>query len=159
MKSNATENNFNFPYLYDESQQVAKDYDAACTPDFYLFDSELKLIYRGQLDDSRPGNELECDGADLKNALDCLLEGKENNGDVTLNGPAIRKVVKGDPIINSYAQNAIDLDGGFVALTPNGNIDDGGWPLGEEYDGVNANSNIWRTATNYVATGGAGWLD
>ncbi len=79
MKSNATENNFNFPYLYDESQQVAKDYDAACTPDFYLFDSELKLIYRGQLDDSRPGNELECDGADLKNALDCLLEGKENN--------------------------------------------------------------------------------
>jgi len=79
MKSNATENNFNFPYLYDESQKVAKDYDAACTPDFYLFDSELKLIYRGQLDDSRPGNELECDGADLKNALDCLLEGKENN--------------------------------------------------------------------------------
>ena len=61
-------------------------------------------------------------------------------------------------IINSYAQNAIDLDGGFVALTPNGNIDDGGWPLGEQYDGVNANSSIWRTATNYVATGGAGWL-
>ena len=79
MKLNAIENNFNFPYLYDESQQVAKDYDAACTPDFYLFDSELKLIYRGQLDDSRPGNELECDGADLKNAIDCLLEGKENN--------------------------------------------------------------------------------
>ena len=61
-------------------------------------------------------------------------------------------------IINSYAQNAIDLDGGFVALTPNGNIDDGGWPLGEQYDGVNANSSIWRTATNYVANGGAGWL-
>jgi len=79
MKSNAIENNFNFPYLYDESQQVAKDYDAACTPDFYLFDSELKLVYRGQLDDSRPGNELECDGSDLKNAIDCLLEGKENN--------------------------------------------------------------------------------
>ena len=68
-----------FPYLYDKTQEVAKDYDAACTPDFYLFDSELKLIYRGQLDDSRPGNELKCDGADLKNALDCLLEGKENN--------------------------------------------------------------------------------
>ena len=79
MKLNAIENNFNFPYLYDESQQVAKDYDAACTPDFYLFDSELKLIYRGQLDDSRPGNELECDGKDLRNAIDCLLEGKENN--------------------------------------------------------------------------------
>ena len=62
-------------------------------------------------------------------------------------------------IINSYAQNAIDLDGGFVALTPNGNIDDGGWPLGEQYDGVNANSSIWRTATNYVATGGEGWLE
>jgi len=79
MRSNAIENNFNFPYLYDESQQVAKDYDAACTPDFYLFDSELKLVYRGQLDDSRPGNELECDGADLKNAINCLLEGKDNN--------------------------------------------------------------------------------
>ena len=78
MKLNAIENNFNFPYLYDESQQVAKDYDAACTPDFYLFDSELKLIYRGQLDDSRPGNELECDGSDLINALDCLIEGREN---------------------------------------------------------------------------------
>ena len=78
MKLNAVENNFNFPYLYDESQQVAKDYDAACTPDFYLFDSELKLIYRGQLDDSRPGNELECDGADLKNAIDCLTNKRDN---------------------------------------------------------------------------------
>jgi len=78
MKLNAVENNFNFPYLYDESQQVAKDYDAACTPDFYLFDSELKLIYRGQLDDSRPGNELECEGIDLINALDCLIDGREN---------------------------------------------------------------------------------
>ena len=78
MKLNAIENNFNFPYLYDESQQVAKDYDAACTPDFYLFDSELKLIYRGQLDDSRPGNELECDGCDLINALACLIEGRKN---------------------------------------------------------------------------------
>ena len=78
MKLNAIENNFNFPYLYDESQQVAKDYDAACTPDFYLFDSKLKLIYRGQLDDSRPGNELECDGADLKNAIDCLINKRDN---------------------------------------------------------------------------------
>ena len=69
----------NLYYYASLLQQVAKDYDAACTPDFYLFDSELKLIYRGQLDDSRPGNELECDGKDLRNAIDCLLEGKENN--------------------------------------------------------------------------------
>ena len=60
MKVNAFENNFIFPYLYDESQEIAKKYDAACTPDFYLYDRELKLIYRGQLDDSRPGNGIEC---------------------------------------------------------------------------------------------------
>ena len=79
MKTNAIENDFNFPYLYDESQEVAKAYDAACTPDFYLYDDNLKLVYRGQLDDSRPGNEVESNGNDIKNAIDCLINGIENN--------------------------------------------------------------------------------
>ena len=79
MKINAQEYNFIFPYLYDESQEVAKTYDAACTPDFYLYDSELRLIYRGQLDDSRPGNGIECSGDDLDYALSCLLANTENN--------------------------------------------------------------------------------
>ena len=79
MKTNAIENDFNFPYLYDESQEVAKAYDAACTPDFYLYDDNLKLVYRGQLDDSRPGNEIESNGNDIKNAIDCLINCVVNN--------------------------------------------------------------------------------
>ena len=62
-----------FPYLYDETQEVAKAYDAACTPDFYLFDDELKLVYRGQLDNSRPGNGIPVNGRDLREALDNVL--------------------------------------------------------------------------------------
>ena len=64
---------------YDESQSIAKAYNAACTPDFYVFDKNLKLTYRGQLDDSRPGNRLPVTGKDLRQALDCLIENKENN--------------------------------------------------------------------------------
>ena len=79
MKINAVENDFTFPYLYDESQEVAQAYDAACTPDFYVYDSNLKLVYRGQLDDSRPGNDLEITGNDLRNAIDCTLNNEENN--------------------------------------------------------------------------------
>lgn len=78
MKAHAKANGYPFPYLYDESQDVAKAYDAACTPDFYVFDGKLKLSYRGQLDDSRPGNEIPLSGKDLRRALDCLIEGKEN---------------------------------------------------------------------------------
>ena len=62
-----------FPYLYDESQQVAIDYDAACTPDFFIYDKYLSLVYRGQLDDSRPGNDIPVTGKDMREALDCLL--------------------------------------------------------------------------------------
>ena len=62
-----------FPYLYDETQEVAKAFDAACTPDFYLFDKEHKLFYRGQLDDSRPGNNIPLSGTDLRNAIDALI--------------------------------------------------------------------------------------
>lgn len=67
---------YSFPYLYDETQQVAKSYQAACTPDFFLFDENLRLIYRGQLDDSRPGNGRPVSGSDLRNAMDRLLENR-----------------------------------------------------------------------------------
>ncbi|MCB4808694.1 thioredoxin family protein [Tamlana sp. 62-3] len=78
MTIHAEVNNYPFPYLYDETQEVAKAYDAACTPDFYLFDHDLKLVYRGQLDDSRPGNGLAVTGNDLKHAIACLLTDKKN---------------------------------------------------------------------------------
>ena len=79
MKKLAIDKSFNFPYLHDENQDVAKAYDAACTPDFFLYNDEKKLIYRGQLDDSRPGNEKSVDGKDLRNALDCLIKNVKNN--------------------------------------------------------------------------------
>lgn len=75
MKETAESLGYTFPYLYDESQEVARDYRAACTPDFYIFDSELKLAYRGQLDDSRPGNGIPVTGKDIRDALDCLIVG------------------------------------------------------------------------------------
>ncbi len=62
-----------FPYLYDESQETAKAYNAACTPDFFIYDKDLRLVYRGQLDDSRPGNEIPVTGKDIRNALDHLI--------------------------------------------------------------------------------------
>ena len=67
---------FNFPYAHDETQKVAKRYTAACTPDFFLFDRDRKLVYRGQLDDSRPGNDKPVTGADLRAAIDKVLSGK-----------------------------------------------------------------------------------
>jgi len=75
LREMATELGFNFPFLYDESQAVAHAYDAACTPDFYVFDSARKLVYRGQLDDSRPGNGKPVTGRDLRAAIDTLLAG------------------------------------------------------------------------------------
>ena len=67
---------YTFPYLVDESQQVAKDYGAACTPDFFLFDGARRLVYCGQMDDSRPGNDVPVTGEDLRSALDAVLEGR-----------------------------------------------------------------------------------
>jgi len=67
---------YTFPYLYDESQEVAKTYRAACTPDFYLFDRDRRLVYRGQFDDSRPGSGRPVTGADLRAALDAALAGR-----------------------------------------------------------------------------------
>ena len=76
MKVEAERVGYNFPYFYDGTQEVAKAYDAACTPDFYIFDSELKCAYRGQLDDSRPGNGRPVTGADMRLALDDILTGQ-----------------------------------------------------------------------------------
>ena len=67
---------YTFPYLYDESQDVAKSYQAACTPDFFLFDRDRKLVYRGQFDDSRPGSGRPVTGKDLRAAVDAVLAGK-----------------------------------------------------------------------------------
>lgn len=73
--------NFNFPLCYDENQEVAKAYHAACTPEFYLFDGKRKLVYRGQLDDSRPKNDIPVTGKDLRVALDAALAGKPIAGE------------------------------------------------------------------------------
>ena len=69
----AKELKYPFPYLYDESQEAAKGYNAACTPDFFIYDKDLRLVYRGQLDESRPGNEIPVTGRDIRHALDCLI--------------------------------------------------------------------------------------
>jgi peroxiredoxin len=76
MAEEKKEAGYTFPYLYDETQHIAKAYQAACTPDFFLFDRQHKLAYRGQMDDSRPGNNKPNDGADLRAALDAVLAGR-----------------------------------------------------------------------------------
>lgn len=80
MKETAERLAYPFPYLYDEGQDVAKAYDAACTPDFYVFDQQNTLVYRGRLDDSRPGNGVPLSGTDLRNALDAILSGQVVSG-------------------------------------------------------------------------------
>ncbi|WP_299128443.1 thioredoxin family protein [uncultured Winogradskyella sp.] len=79
MKTHAEANHYPFPYLYDETQEVAKAYDAACTPDFFLFNSSLELVYAGQLDGSRPGNGIPVTGKDLRAAMDALLNNQSVN--------------------------------------------------------------------------------
>ena len=76
MKLQAEKLKYPFPYLYDESQNVARAFDAACTPDFYVFDKDRKLSYRGRIDDSRPSNGIELSGKDLRAALDAILNGQ-----------------------------------------------------------------------------------
>lgn len=76
MRDEAGQAGYTFPYLFDETQEVAKAYNAACTPDFFLFDRARKLVYRGQLDDSRPGNDVPVTGRDLRAALDAVLDGR-----------------------------------------------------------------------------------
>lgn len=77
----AKQEGYTFPYLYDETQDIARAYDAACTPEFYVFDGNLKLVYHGQMDDSRPGNTEPVNGKDLRKALDLLLDGKSISPD------------------------------------------------------------------------------
>jgi len=81
MKEEAQSAGYIFPYLLDESQSVAKAYQAACTPDFYLFDSQQRLVYRGQFDSSRPGNSYPVNGADLRAATGALLKGNSISDD------------------------------------------------------------------------------
>jgi peroxiredoxin len=76
MADEAADAGYTFPYLFDATQEVAKAYQAACTPDFFLFDADRKLVYRGQFDDSRPGNGKPITGADLRAAVDAVLAGK-----------------------------------------------------------------------------------
>jgi thiol-disulfide isomerase/thioredoxin len=82
MRAQAKDHGWTFPYLLDETQEVAREYDAACTPDFFLYDAELRLVYRGQLDDSRPrrgdfGNDIPVTGKDLRAAMDAVIAGKQ----------------------------------------------------------------------------------
>ena len=77
LKQMAEELNFNFPLCYDESQEVSKAYTAACTPDFFLFDRDNKLVYRGQLDDSRPSTDILVTGKDLRSAIDAVLQNRK----------------------------------------------------------------------------------
>jgi peroxiredoxin len=77
MKDEAKARGYTFPYLYDADQSVAKAYQAACTPDFFVFDADQKLVYRGQLDGSRPGNDVPVNGADLRAALDAVVAGNK----------------------------------------------------------------------------------
>ncbi len=72
---------FSFPYLYDKTQKIAHAYRAACTPDFYLFDEKMKLVYRGQLDNSRPGNGIPVNGRDLREAMDHILNNRPQHKD------------------------------------------------------------------------------
>jgi thiol-disulfide isomerase/thioredoxin len=81
MKEYAVRLKYPFPYLYDETQDVAKEYEAACTPDFYIFDSSMKCVYRGQLDDSRPSNNKPVTGKDIREALDALIHGRSVSDD------------------------------------------------------------------------------
>lgn len=81
---------FPFPYLYDKRQEVAKAYDAACTPDFYIFNGTMNLTYRGRLDDSRPGNNVPLTGADLRNAIDATLKGEAIDDQIPSMGCGIK---------------------------------------------------------------------
>jgi len=81
MQKEAKAHGYSFPYLYDETQSVAKAYQAACTPDFYLFDRDLLCVYRGRFDDSTPGNNIPVTGKDLSTALDSLFQNKAINQD------------------------------------------------------------------------------
>ncbi len=81
MKIAAEEHQYPFPYLFDETQTVARSYNAVCTPDFFIYDSKLTLVYRGQLDDSRPGNSIPVTGDSIRDVLECILNKKPITSD------------------------------------------------------------------------------
>jgi hypothetical protein len=98
MKVEAERAGYPFPYLFDESQSVARAYDAVCTPDFFLFDAKQKLVYRGQLDDSRPSNSLPTDGHDLRAALDAVLASEKPKSEQTPSiGCSIKWIAGNEP--------------------------------------------------------------
>ena len=80
MKQHAARMGYPFPYLYDETQEIAREYDAVCTPDFYVFDAGLRSVYHGKLDDSRPGRNIPVNGQAIRNVLDTMLDGQEYIG-------------------------------------------------------------------------------
>ncbi|MGI9239002.1 MAG: thioredoxin family protein [Woeseiaceae bacterium] len=94
MKAESESRGYAFPYLFDESQEVAKAFKAACTPDFYVFDEDRRLVYRGQMDDSRPSNTKPVDGHDLRAALDAALD---SNPPVAVQKPSIGCNIKWQP--------------------------------------------------------------
>ncbi|QHT68624.1 thioredoxin family protein [Rhodocytophaga rosea] len=106
MKKVAITNKYPFPYLYDETQEVAIAYDAACTPDFYIFDKDMQLVYRGQLDDSRPSNGISLTGQDIRNALDHVLLGEQVS---PFQKPSIGCSIKWKPASNSQSPSAAIL--------------------------------------------------
>jgi len=97
LRQQAKELGFHFPYCYDETQQTALAYRAACTPDFFLFDSARKLVYRGQLDSSRPGNDIPVSGNDLRAAIDAVLAGRPVSSEQR---PSIGCNIKWKPGVN-----------------------------------------------------------
>jgi peroxiredoxin len=98
MRQEIARRGYSFPYLIDAKQDVAKAYHAACTPDFYLFDADRSLVYRGQLDGSRPGNRVPVDGSDLRHALDALLAGEPVAGEqVPSIGCSIKWIAGNEP--------------------------------------------------------------
>ena len=98
MKEEAARRGYTFPYLLDACQDVAKAYRAACTPDFFLFDADRKLVYRGQLDSSRPGNSITTDGSDMRDAIDAVLsDGPVRNNQVPSVGCSIKWIAGNEP--------------------------------------------------------------
>jgi thiol-disulfide isomerase/thioredoxin len=103
LKQQAKEIGFSFPYLYDETQEVAQAFDATCTPDFFLFDKSHRLVYRGQFDDSRPGNGIAVTGEDLRRAIDAVLQGTPVSADQRPSLGCSIKWKKGAPAISGKA--------------------------------------------------------
>ena len=97
MVAEAEQRGYQFPYLYDETQEIAKAYRAACTPDFFVFDNEQKLVYRGQFDSSRPNSGIPVTGEDLRMALDAVLAGNTPRADQK---PSIGCNIKWIPVLN-----------------------------------------------------------